>query len=201
VDEPQVVEVQALSSKYLDDIIRIHLDGLGYTLNSRLGPKHLAFLYQTMARDRLCYVGVALAAGVPVGVVSGTLDANRLRSRVLRSMTVMQCLGVARAFMLGPGLWVEWLKESIIGSSLWYEGGRVVATLTTLVVDSRFRGRGAGRQLVKALESFFVAHNVLDYRLETLLHNETARDFYTSLGFKEADRRAGSYVLVKRVTG
>jgi ribosomal protein S18 acetylase RimI-like enzyme len=199
VDQPQQVEVQALESKYLDDIIRIHLEGLGYTLNSRLGPRHLGFLYQTMAGDPMCYVGMALVAGVPVGVVSGTLDANSLKSRVLRSMTVMQGLGIAKAFVLEPRLLMDWLKESIIGSSLRYDGGQVVATLTTLAVDSRFRGRGAGRQLVKALESFFAARNVLIYRLETLLGNETARGFYSSLGFKEADRRAGSYVMVKRV--
>jgi len=199
VDAARQFEVQALKSKFLNDVVRIHLDGLGYTLNSRLGSEHLRFLYETMARDPNCYVGVALAGGVPAGLVSGTLDADRLRSRVLRSMTVRQWLGIAGAFILQPALLLEWAKESIVGSSLLYNGGQVVATLTTLAVDPRFRNRGVGRELVRALERFFSGRNVLNYRLETLVQNEAARDFYRSLGFEVADRRAGSYVLVRVV--
>ena len=201
MDEPQPIEVQALESTFLDDVVRIHIDGLGYTLNSRLGPGHLKFLYGKMAGDRMCYVGVALTTGVPVGVVSGTLDPDGLRSRVLRSMTVRQSLGIAGAFIQRPGLLVEWAKESIIGSSLLHEGQLIVATLTTLAVDTRFRNRGIGQELVRALERFFADRSVVNYRLETLVQNKIARDFYTKLGFTVADRRAGSYVLVKRVTG
>jgi ribosomal protein S18 acetylase RimI-like enzyme len=201
VDEPQPIEVQALKNTFLDDVVRIHLDGLGYTLNSRLGREHLGFLYQTMAQDTLCYVGVALVGGAPAGVVSGTLDADRLKAGVFRSMTVRKGLGIARALILRPGLLVEWAKESIIGSPLFFEGQQILATLTTLAVDPRFRARGAGSELVRALERFFAARHVSYYRLETRVQNTTARDFYTGLGFKEADRRAGSYVLVKKVAG
>jgi len=201
VDEPQPIEVQALASRFLDDVVRIHLEGLGYTLNSRLGPEHLGFLYETMAGDATCYVGVALIGGVPAGVVSGTLDADRLKSRVLRSMTARQALHIARNFILRPGLVLEWAKETIIGSSLFFEGQQVAATLSTLAVDSRFRKRGTGGKLVMALERFFAAREVSSYRLETLIQNTAARDFYMSLGFKEADRRAGSHILVKAVSG
>jgi ribosomal protein S18 acetylase RimI-like enzyme len=91
-------------------------------------------------------------------------------------------------------------KESIVSSSLWYKGQKIVATLTTLAVDSQFRNRGIGHQLVGALEGFFAAEDVLYYRLETLLRNEAAHDLYRNLGFREAGRRAGSFVLVKRIT-
>jgi ribosomal protein S18 acetylase RimI-like enzyme len=199
VDVAPAIEVQALGSRFLDDIVGIHLDGLGYTLNSRLGPEHLKFLYQTMAEDPGCYVGVALVGGVPAGVVSGTVDADRLKSRVIKSTTLRQRLSIAGAFILRPGLLVEWAKESVIGERLFYEGEQIVATLTTLSVDSRFRNRGVGHELVRALERFLSGRKVLSYRLETLVRNEAARDFYTTLGFKVAGRRAGSYVLVKGI--
>jgi ribosomal protein S18 acetylase RimI-like enzyme len=199
VDEPQPIEVQALKNTYLDDVVRIHLEGLGYTLNSRLGPEHLGFLYRAMGEDQACYVGVALDRGAPVGVVSGTLDPDRLRSRVFRSMTMRQNLDIARALIRRPGLVAQWAKETIIGSSLRYEGEHIVATLTTLVVGPQFRHRGIGHNLIRTLEHFFAARNVLHYRLETLVQNEAARAFYVNMGFKEADRRAGSYVLVKKV--
>jgi ribosomal protein S18 acetylase RimI-like enzyme len=200
VGEPQPIEVEAFRSRFLDDVVRIHLEGLGYTLNSRLGLEHLRFLYQIMGEDKTCYVGVALDGGVPMGVVSGTLDADRLKSRVLKSMTMSQVLGIARAFARRPGLVIEWAKEAIIGSSLQYHGEQIVATLTTLAVGPQFRHRGAGRALTSALEGFFAARGVLHYRLETLVRNKEARAFYGSLGFKEAGRRAGSCVLVKKVT-
>jgi ribosomal protein S18 acetylase RimI-like enzyme len=199
VDQSHPIEVQALKSRFLDDAVRIHLGGLGYTLNSRLGPEHLRFLYRVMGEDPTCYVGVAVDSGVPAGVVSGTLDADRLKSRVLRSMTVRQGLGIARAFIRRPALVLQWIEEAVVGSRLSYEGGRITATLTTLAVDSQFRRSGVGRGLIGALERFFAARGVTHYRLETLVQNETARDFYGSLGFEEVGRRAGSYVLVKKV--
>ena len=199
MDELQPIEVQALESKFLDDVVRLHLDGLGYTLNSALGPEHLRFLYHVMGEDQTCYVGVAMHRGVPVGVVSGTVDPGHLKSRLLRSMTIGQGIGIARAFIRRPALVIQWVREAIIGSAIRYQGEQIRATLTTLAVTSQFRRRGLGRELIRALERFFAARRVLRYRLETVVENEAARDFYGRLGFKDVDRRAGSYVLVKHV--
>jgi GNAT superfamily N-acetyltransferase len=193
------IRIQPLRSEFLDEVILIHQGGLGYTLNSRLGKKHLAFLYDSMQHDPDCHVGVALAGGRPVGVVSGTLNAARLRSRLLRSMPLDRLAAIAVRLMLQPWMIVQWLQENAIGGPMKRDGQEVVAELTTLAVAASHRGLGAGRRLVIDLERFFSKCNVGSYRLETLVANGAARAFYGGLGFAEIARRGSSVVLLKAV--
>ncbi len=55
-------------------VAELHATELRYSFNSKLGAKHLASIYRAMSAIPDCFIGVALDAGVPVGVVSGTFD-------------------------------------------------------------------------------------------------------------------------------
>ena len=79
---PGDIVIRPLRDEFIEDVVRIHRAGLGYTVNSALGKDHLAFLYQTMSRDPKCYVGVALIDNQPVGVVSGAVDLGTLKCRL-----------------------------------------------------------------------------------------------------------------------
>ncbi len=193
------IQLQPLRSELLDKVIVIHQVGLGYTLNSRLGTGHLAYLYESMQRDPDCHVGVALVDGRPVGVVSGTLNADRLKSRLLRSMPVYRLAAIAVRLLIQPWLIVQWFKERANGAPVQREGQEVGAELTTIAVDASFQSHGVGRQLVDDLEQFFGSRHVASYRLETLVENTAARAFYGRLGFVEIARRGNSLVLFKTV--
>ncbi len=199
MDTSEHIRIEPLRTEHVDAVVSIHRAELGYTLNSRLGAEHLGFLYETMRSDPDCYVGTATASGKPVGVISGTLDARRLKSRLLRSMAVRQIFEIAVALLFHPSMTAQWITESIIGAPLRYRGASVSAVLTTLAVEAKFQGRGFGRNLVNALEIFFATRDVHAYRLETLVGNDSARRFYGSLGFDELGKRAGSFVLVKGI--
>ena len=201
MDIPEEIQVQPLRRKFLDEVILIHMAGLGYTLNSRLGTRHLAYLYEKMGDDEECYVGVALLDGRPVGVVSGTEDAAVLKSRLLRSMSIARAAGTGVRLLSQPWLVIQWVKEAIIAAPVIYEGHEVKAVLTTIAVHADLQSRGVGRRLVHALEQFFARRHVVRYRLDTLTRNSGARAFYTALGFAEVAKRADSYVFVKRVGG
>jgi ribosomal protein S18 acetylase RimI-like enzyme len=193
------IHVQSLSNDVLDEVIAIHQAGLGYTLNSRLGTKHLAYLYQSMQRDQDSHVGVALADGRTVGVVSGTLNSGRLKSKLMRSMPADRLAGIAVRLLFQPWLIVQWIGERAVAAPQQHDGHEVAAELTTIAVDARFQGLGAGRQLVSDLEQFFRKYHVGSYRLETLVENTAARAFYGRLGFVEMARRGKSVVLFKAV--
>ena len=193
------IQIQPLRSEFLDEVILIHQGGLGSTLNSRLGKKHLAFLYASMQRDPDCHVAVALAGGRLVGVVSGTLNAALLRSRLIRAMPVGRLAAIAVRLMLHPWMIVQWLKENALDAPVQHDGKEVVAVLTTLAVAASHRGLGVGRRLVLDLEKFFRKCNVGSYRLETLVANAPAHAFYGGLGFVEIATRGNSVVLLKAV--
>jgi ribosomal protein S18 acetylase RimI-like enzyme len=198
--EGKALEVRPLTDKLLGEVVRIHLSGMGYTLNSRLGPDHLRYLYQTMSGDPGCYVGVALAGDRPAGVVSGSIDAGRLTSRILRGMAGRRLVRTAAAMLLQPYLMWLWWQGTQIGAPVRVHSKEVRAVLTAIVVDPAIQSAGVGRALLNAFESFLRQRRVHRYRLDTQIANERAGGFYRELGFEEAARRAGSIVFVRQLS-
>lgn len=196
----QEIVVSPLNDRVLPRVIDIHLQGLGYTLNSRLGREHLGYLYESMARDRRSYVGVALVAGQPAGIVSGTLDEDGLKSKLLSAMGSSRLARLGLRLLTRPGLMVLWLQSIRIARPVYSDGEEVIPVLTALAVSPECQGRGVGQRLVRALETFFRSNHVHRYRLDTLISNSRARSFYDRLGFSEAARRMGSVVLVRTIS-
>jgi ribosomal protein S18 acetylase RimI-like enzyme len=194
------LQITPLEEQYLKDVVRIHRHVLGYTFNSRLGPDHLAFLYRAMAQAEDSYVGVALIDDQPVGVVSGTLDMDKIKMSMLSSFKLRQW-GYLLLRLLGqPSLIHEWWKGNIIGRSVYFERKLIQPILTAIAVDSGYQGQGVGKCLVHDLERFFTRKNIVYYRLDTLIENSSARKFYEHLGFQQVEMRADSIVFVKKIS-
>lgn len=191
------VVIGELTSSQIEDVVRLHLAGMNYSLNAQLGKRHLAFLYQAMREDPTCYVGVATVKDKPVGVISGTADAAIFTSTLLRKMPASKLIGVALRFMQRPRLAWLWLQAVRIAAPIRWESEEVRAVLTAIIVDESMQGRGVGRALVGALEAFLRRQEVGAYRLDTKLTNERSEEFYRRLGFKESARRADSIVFVR----
>ncbi|MFH1445958.1 MAG: GNAT family N-acetyltransferase [Chloroflexota bacterium] len=191
------VVVKPLEEKYLDKVVRIHQDVLGYTFNSRLGYNHLAFMYRIMARFDEAYVRVAFVEDQPVGVISGTLDVDKTRSVIFRSFKRSQWMNLAKHLLKRPSLIAEWWKGNMIGRTVYFEGFPVKAILTTIAIDPKHQGKGIGKCMVNALESYFKLRNIQYYLLDTLSKNIGAREFYKSLGFQQVEIRADSIIFVK----
>lgn len=195
----QEIVVSPLNDRLLPRIIDIHIEGLGYTLNSRLGREHLRFLYESMASDARSYVGVALMEGQAAGIVSGTLDEDGLKSRLMSSMGASRLAGLGLRLLTRPGLIAQWLQSFLIAWPVYCDGEEVSPVLTALAVSPECQGRGVGQRLVGALEAFFGSNHVHRYRLDTLITNSRARGFYDRLGFSEVARRMGSIILVRTI--
>jgi len=63
------------------------------------------------------------------------------------------------------------------------DGGIEFGLVSDLVVTKDFRGRGLGRQLLEAAESYARASDVNWLRIGMLAGNQSARNLYTSMGF------------------
>jgi ribosomal protein S18 acetylase RimI-like enzyme len=193
------MRIVPLAGEHIDQVIRIHLAGMGYTLNSRLGREHMRFLYQTIAGDPGGYAGLALEDGRPAGVVTGVLDSAEFTTRLMRKMPANQIAAAAIRFLSRPVLLWEWRKAQVIGAPVTLDGTEVRAVLTAIVVDPHVQGKGIGKALVKAFEAFLRTADVFAYRLDTLITNARAIRFYQELGFIEVARRADSIILVRRL--
>lgn len=193
------ITVRPLGDDLVDRVVRIHQTGLGYTVNSRLGHSHLAFLYRKMADDPQSFVGVATVDGQPMGIVSGTLDEDRLKARLISSMSASLLVSMCAKIVFRPALMWQWVQGMIIARPIYHGQMKVNAVLTAIAVDDSHQGHGVGRVLVNALEGYFASKDVKAYRLDTLATNRRALSFYAGLGFTEVARRAGSVVLVHSV--
>ncbi len=193
--------VSPLNDHVLPRIIDIHIEGLGYTLNSRLGREHLGFLYKGMARDARSYVGVAVVDGQPAGIVSGTLDEDRLKSRLISAMGARRLARLGLRLVARPRLMVQWFQSILIARPVYLHGELIAPVLTALAVSPQCQGRGVGQRLVGALEKYFGSNHVHRYRLDTLITNGRARSFYDRLGFDEVARRMDSVILVRTMGG
>ncbi len=196
--------MESLQSKPLTDddlerVVQIHHNVLGYTFNSRLGLDHLSFLYRTMLHDDQSYVGVASIDNQPVGVVSGTLDVEKVKSFLLSSFKRRQWANLLFHLLGQPSLIHEWWKGNVIGRPVYFEGNLVQPILTAIAVDSSYQGKGIGKRLVRDLESFFQRKHIKVYRLDTLIGNSSARKFYEDIGFQQVEMRADSIVFVKKI--
>jgi len=200
MSDARTVSIVPLTMAHLDDVVRIHMAGLGYTLNSLLGPSHLKFLYQTMAADPACYVGVAIWRGRPSGVVSGSLDAGNFTNRLFKTMSVRRLCGIALEMLFHPRMVWLWRQSAMIAAPVYDGKSEVKAVLTAIAVDPETRGRGIGRVLVAAFEGFLRDSGVRTYKLDTQIKNERASRFYSELGFQEAGRRADSIVFIRRLS-
>jgi ribosomal protein S18 acetylase RimI-like enzyme len=195
--ENPVVVIQPLEENFLGEVVRIHRAVLGYTLNSQLGAEHLAFMYLQMFKNARSFVGVALLSGQPVGLVSGTTDMDGIKAVLLNSLKPRQFGNIIAHLLKKPSLLVEFYKSSLIGRPIHVNGEPVTAILTTIAIEPQFQGLGIGKKLVFSLEYFFRSQNIQNYRLDTLIRNQSAREFYKKLGFQEVHTRADSVVIVK----
>lgn len=199
MNEAPALVIRALSDDLIEEVLRIHNAGLGYTLNSRLGRDHMRFLYESMARDSACYVGVALADGRTAGVVSGSLDAGALQSRLLRNLSLRRLADIVLRALRHPSLIWLWWQGQRIAAPVHVDSVEVKAVLTAIAVDHEIQGKGIGRALVEAFEGFLRKAGVPAYRLDTQIKNDGAYRFYSGQGFQEAARRAGSIVFVRQL--
>ena len=67
------------------------------------------------------------------------------------------------------------------------------AYVANVAVDPRFRRRGAGRQLMQALEREALARGAATLSLEVRVSNESAIRLYRSCGFEKIGVRRGMY--------
>jgi GNAT superfamily N-acetyltransferase len=192
-------QIKPLEENELERVAQIHQSVLGYTFNSRLGPDHLSFLYRAMARDNTSHVGVALVNDQPVGVVSGTVDMDKIKTSMLSAFKFRQWIHLLYQVIYQPSLIHEWWKGNVIGSPVYFEGKPIQPILTAIAVDSGCQGQGIGKCLVNDLERFFRRKNIQYYRLDTLINNSSARKFYERLGFQPVETRADSIVFVKKI--
>jgi ribosomal protein S18 acetylase RimI-like enzyme len=191
------ITISPLRAEDIKAAAKLHAAELPYSFNSKLGAKHLACIYRAMLEQPDSYVGVAMDAGVPVGVVSGTLDVRTLKPAILQSLGLRGKLSMIAGLLCQPSAGFTLLEEMRSRPPVKANGLEVNACLTAIAVASSHRRMGLAARLVASLEDFFRAREASHYWLDTIVENTGARAFYQRLGFTEIARQGRTVVLLK----
>jgi GNAT superfamily N-acetyltransferase len=87
-----------------------------------------------------------------------------------------------------------WAHLTVHRSLAWEPFAEVLG----LVVRDGMRGRGVGRALMNAAESWAIERGLASVRVRSAVHRDAAHAFYRALGYSESKRQA---VFVKRIRG
>ena len=195
------IEIKPLGDHFLEDAVRIHQSVLDYTFNSRLGDKHLAFMYHQMSITPGCFTAVALASAQPVGVISGSFNMDETKFMIMKSFNLAQWGNLFFHLFKKPAHVVDIWNNGIVDRPISINEKLIPAILSTIAISPGFQGRGIGKLLVNSLEIFFKGRGIKYYRVDTLLSNHHARKFYNKLMFQEVAIRANSVILIKGPLG
>lgn len=191
------LEILPLEREDIPAVVKLHRQFLSYSINSRLGAAHLSYIYEMTRKDRASVVLVAKIKKVIVGVVSATLDPERLARSFFVNLTISGRLRLFLNLITKPHLILEWFKDKELVRPVVYEGEAVIPCLTAIIVVPQFRRLGIGKMLLDGVEEFCGKNGYHSFRLDTRQDNHISRNFYKKLGFVEAEQRGRNILLVK----
>jgi len=193
------VSLQPLTPGNIDSVVELHLSSLSYSINSKLGFRHLTNIYKRMAADSDSLIAVATAEQRTIGVVSATLNSGTLRRQLIAEASPAEKLSLLGRMLLHPSIFSEWIQSRSHSQPVIYKDAIVNPCLTAIAVATNVRRHGVGRTLIEAVDKFVQSSGNLAYFLETRSINEASRNFYAKMGFVEVEQRGRDIVLIKEV--
>jgi len=194
-----MIVIRKLKRKDIPAVVNIHKEAIGYSLNASLGIKHLSYIYACVLNSELADINVAEINGIILGVVSATINPEKLSAEIKNTFSFKQKISIAFNLIINPYLIYNLWESSRLSSPFIFRSVAINACLTAIAVSPQQRGKGIGKELIKSVEEYFKSKNIYVYRLDTYKTNEKARRFYKKLGFNEIGEIGRNVILIKEI--
>jgi len=174
--------IQKMGREHIVRVSEIDVKARAGDFLPSLGERFLRTLYAGLIGSRRGLGYVYLQGEQVVGFIIGSFDTKGLFREVLWK----------RGTILGLHLLVKIFKKpSFIKNTIQtFRYPRKEshtpqkAELIVIGVDERFRGRGIGEKLIRALNQAFLVEGISSYKVTVNKKNESANKFYQRLNFK-----------------
>lgn len=179
---------------------RLHVDAIPYSMNSMLGPDHVATLYRLLRADPHSGVFAARRGQAVVGTAVVTTAPSLTKKRLIQQAGLGHWVIKSPRFLLRPSLIATLLQEQRTGRPVHFEGKAIEPVLAAIAVAPDARTMGVGRKLLAAVEAFLQERGEMAYRVDTRADNDAARAFYRKAGFAEVEQRGKDVLLVRALS-
>lgn len=198
MDHHQII-IRTLKFRQLGDVISLHQELLGSTINSRLGREHLEYVYETTMRHEKSEIAIAKLNEKIVGHIVLSLDPLDLKKKLLRNRNFGKLAMIIFSLLFKPLLLRQYLENRKLDKPTYYEGDIIQPLLAVIAVDNGSQGLGIGSRLIDYAEQYFSQNNCFIYKVDTLINNRVSRLFYKKNGFVETEQRGENIVLIKLI--
>ncbi len=192
-----MINIRKLRSEDIPAVVVLHRKAISYSLNARLGKRHLSRIYKFVNKSEIAVVNIAEIDGKVVGAISATINSEKLSTEIIKSFS--QKLLLATNLIIRPWLLYNVLEQYQLSLPVIYDNLLINSCLASIAVAPEYRGQGIGKKLVASVEDYFKSQNIKFYRLDTFKTNTNAQAFYKKLGFVELKRKMRSCILIKAI--
>ena len=168
-----------VSKKYSSDISRIHISALSEDFLPSLGFNFLKNFYDGIIGKFGIFGFVDLQKNEVAGFVIGTIDMRGFFKTAIFSNFFVLCSLLALRLIQKPAL-IKYVLQTILYPK---KDEGPPAELVIIAVSDKYRGKGIGKKLVKALEIEMRKRKIKEYKLTVTQRNKGANAFYKSLDF------------------
>jgi ribosomal protein S18 acetylase RimI-like enzyme len=196
-----------MRDEHISQSVAIHLDSFRESFLSSLGSGFLTLMFRSFLRDqgKCALVCVREDTGEVIGFVCGSQDRSSYLRRALFRYLLQSVPLLVAALLRRPPIAVGLLhRAALLKSALvaglihpQREAALPAASLMSIAVRTSYRGRGAGRNLVRAFTDVMAEKGITAIKLGVTGSNLVARRMYERLGWIRVDlsARAGEEIV------
>lgn len=190
------VTVRALRTDECEAVGDLHRRILP-TLNARLHPALLTYLYEAILRDARAAAFCAWRPDTPepAAFISVTTDFAQTRGFIGENVPLSVKAAAGIRLVCSPANMADWLSHRRLEAYIARHFVDGYPSILTVGVAPSLRGTGLGRTLLSSADEFFRARGVRRYFVDTREDNRDARRFYEKNGFKREAEVAGNVIF------
>ena len=193
------IKINSLKSSQILEVIHLHLDVLGDTMNSRLGFNHLKYVYEVTSEHKKSKVAVATYNDKIVGLIVLSLDPLDLKNVLLINLGFGRLIKTIIKFIFKPSLLYQLFDNRKLEKPVYYKRNIIKPLLAVIAVNNEYQGLRIGTKLINYANEYFSSNDYCTYKVDTLLNNKISRSFYQNNGFIELESIGKNIVMVKKL--
>ena len=188
--------IQRCTAEYLDDVVTLHKEVLGHTLNSRIGTWFLRKLYlQTVlsSENGICYI--FKEDSKILGFISLCRDHHRLDREIRESLSFQDKYRTGLTILAHPSLWAGLVRQLLFSRYLRTTYPGLYPLILTLGVAKNQQGQGVGSLLIQKAVEVSREWGVRELFVDTEVTNAAAITTYQKNGFQRVSVQYGNILL------